>query len=46
MFFESQKKVEIVLKNIGARNHIIPNVLIKKTNKCICMTFQIEEKID
>lgn len=30
------KNVEVVLKNIGARNHIVPNVLVKKTEKCIC----------
>lgn len=36
------KNVHIVLQNIGARNHIIKNIKIKKKeNKCICEDFEI-----
>ncbi len=28
--------VEIILKNIGARNHVVPNIEVEKGKKCIC----------
>ncbi len=41
IFELAQKNVAIVLNNIGARNHIVKNKIIKKNEKCICEDFSI-----
>lgn len=41
IFELAQKNVAIVLNNIGARNHIVKNVIIQKNKKCICVDFSI-----
>ena len=43
IFNKAQENVEIVLNNIGARNHIVKNVRIKKLKKCICQDFYLEK---
>ena len=42
IFCLAQKNVSTVLNNIGARNHIVSNLVIKKSNKCICEDFIIQ----
>lgn len=37
----AQKNVYTVINNIGARNHIVKNRLIKKNDRCICEDFSI-----
>lgn len=43
IFELAQKNVSIVLNNIGARNHLVKNKIIKKNGKCICEDFSIIE---
>ncbi len=41
IFELAQKNVATVLNNIGARNHIVKNEIIKKNEKCICEDFSV-----
>ncbi|MCI9280019.1 MAG: hypothetical protein HFJ02_04395 [Bacilli bacterium] len=41
IFELAQKNVVTVLNNIGARNHIVKNEIIKKNEKCICEDFSV-----
>ena len=42
IFNLATQNVKIVINNIGARNHLIPNLIITKSKECLCEKFNIK----
>ncbi len=42
IFNQATSNVKVVINNIGARHHLVPNLIIAKNNECLCENFHIK----